>query len=156
MCVQAEARAVLGRIRDRQRPANGSVGEYFSEVQATPSDIRAQLDQLKASYDIVNQEAAGNADWDTHYAEFLRFYADTRPRTEGALAWFRVGLDTRSNIRDRAQRLEEWKAALRKRGVAVSEPVKQPPPEKPSELAAGLKTAAYVGGALLLLSLVRR
>ena len=153
MCIQIGARRVLARIRERQQPANDLVDSVLTIN--TPSDIRAELDQLKASYEVVNQQAKGSPDWDAHYAEFLRFYEDLRPRTEGASSWLRVGSGTLNNIRNRAQRLEEWKAALLNRGVAVPEPEKKPPPDSGS-LQDALKLGLLLVAGLGVLSVVRR
>lgn len=153
MCVQTGARDVLARLRQRRQPAN----DLFDSVLTinTPSDIRAELDQLHASYEVVNQQARGNPDWDAHYAEFQRFYADLRPRTEGATAWLRVGSGTLNSVRNRAHRLEEWKAALLHRGVAVPEPEKKPPPDSGS-LQDTLRIGLLALAGLTVLSVVRR
>lgn len=148
--VQHEARARLARLRSRPRPANDLLDQVLTIH--TPADIRAELDQLRASYDLQHAQAKGRPDWDTHYAEFVRFYEDTRPSTFGVSAWVKVTTATLNNIRQRARRLEEWKAKLQAEGVKVPEPKKkEPPPEQVSDV---FKWGAYVALALLAIKAV--
>lgn len=152
--IQHAARARLARLRGRSQPANDLIDGLVTII--TPADIRAELDELNASYDLVNQQAKGDPAWDTHYAEFKGFYAETRPRTEGVTAYLKTSTGTLNGIRRRAQRLEEWKATLAKKGVAIVEPEKKPPPPMDGGLQDSLRLGLLVIAGLGVLSLVRR
>jgi hypothetical protein len=170
MMIQPGARHVIAIIKARTHgvgttrptlpdglavyPANGLL-EDLVHIDS-PSDVRSALDQLRASYDIVNQQAKGLADWDAHYADFVRFFDETRPRTEGVTAWLKVGQGTIDAIRDRARRLEEWKASLARRNVQISEPAKREPPPSSGALGGLAAAAPWVVGGLVLLSVLRR
>lgn len=150
--VRHGARERLARLRAHRHPANDMLDSVL-EIH-TPSDVRAALDQLRASYDIVNMQAKGRPDWDTHYAEFVKFYEDTRPNTFGVTGWLKISAGTYNAIRQRSRRLEEWKQMLASAGVKVAEPPKKEPPPEP--LGEVLKWGAYVGLALLAIKAVSR
>lgn len=146
--VQHAARERLGRLRARRQPANDLLDSVL-EIH-TPADIRAELDQLRASYDVVNAQAKGRPDWDAHYAEFVHFYEDTRPRTFGVAGYLKVSTGTLNNVRQRARRLEEWKAQLQAAGVKVPEPPKKEPESDWGwlKVAGAAAAAAFALGAL--------
>lgn len=112
-----------------------------------PKDIKNELDALKASFEVVNQTAKGRPAWDAHYQEFQQFYE--RNKDPG---WLNSSYATITSIRERAQRLEEWKKQLTAEGVKVLEPEKQPTanPVKDTIDSAALAVAVGLGALLLL------
>lgn len=112
-----------------------------------PKDIKNELDALKASFEVVNQTAKGRPAWDAHYQEFQQFYE--RNKDPG---WLSSSYSTITSIRERAQRLEEWKKQLTAEGVKVLEPEKKPTanPVKDTIDSAALAVAVGLGALLLL------
>lgn len=122
-----------------------SANAFFELV--LPKDIKNEIDALKSSYDVVNQTAKGRSDWDVHYQEFLQYYEKNKDP-----GWLNSSYATITNIRERAQRLEEWKKKLSGEGVKVLEPEKKPPPS-PTKDAIDSATVALllgIGGVLLM------
>jgi hypothetical protein len=139
--MRSDARDRLAALRQRRRPANDLMGDFFSVT--TPEDIRSELDQLKASYDIVHQTAAGRPEWDTHYQEFAAYYQRTRPR----IGWLSSGQGTIDQLRDRRRQLEQWKQRLSEEGVRVKDPKRaEPPPGAADSFGSLLKWGAVVLG----------
>lgn len=116
----------------------------------TPSTIKAELEALRASYEIVHQSAKGNPAWEVHYAEFQQFYDKNKDP-----GWLTSSFSTVRTIRQRARRLEEWKDKLRSEGVRVQEPAKQDPSggsgSSSSLLPAATALAVLALGGILLL-----
>ena len=112
-----------------------------------PKDIKNELDALKASFEVVNQTAKGKPAWDAHYQEFQQFYE--RNKDPG---WLSSSYATITNIRERAQRLEDWKKQLAAEGVKILEPEKKPAPNPVKDTLDSATVAVAVGlGAFLLL-----
>jgi hypothetical protein len=112
-----------------------------------PKDIKNELDELKASFEVVNQTAKGKPAWDEHYQEFQQFYE--RNKDPG---WLSSSYATITNIRERAQRLEDWKKQLAAEGVKILDPEKKPPGNPVKDTLDSATVAVAVGlGALLLL-----
>lgn len=104
------------RARCASRPANDVLGEIFAID--TPKSVRAELEQLRASYDVVNLAARGRPEWDLHYLEWKRFYEQTKD-----IGWFNnISGGTINQIRDRRRQLEQWKRHLADKGIRVGEP----------------------------------
>ena len=112
-----------------------------------PKDIKNELDALKGSFEVVNQTAKGKPAWDAHYQEFQQFYEHNKDP-----GWLNSSYATITNIRERAQRLEDWKKKLASEGVKILEPEKKPAgnPVKDTLDSAALVIAAGVGALLLL------
>ncbi len=112
-----------------------------------PKDIKNELDELKASFEVVNQTAKGKPAWDAHYQEFQQFYE--RNKDPG---WLSSSYATITNIRERAQRLEDWKKQLAAEGVKILDPEKKPATNPVKDTLDSATLAVAVGlGALLLL-----
>ena len=112
-----------------------------------PKDIKNELDALKASFEVVDQTAKGKPAWDAHYQEFRQFYE--RNKDPG---WLNSSYATITNIRERAQRLEDWKKQLTAEGVKILDPEKKPVPNPVKDTLDSATLAVAVGlGALLLL-----
>lgn len=114
-----------------------------------PKDIKNEIDALKSSYDVVNQTAKGRSDWDVHYQEFLQFYEKNKDP-----GWLTSSYATLTNIRERAQRLEEWKKKLSTDGVKILEPEKKAPPSPTKDAidSASVALLLGIGGFLLMKS----
>ena len=112
-----------------------------------PKDIKNELDALKASFEVVNQTAKGKPAWDAHYQEFQQYYE--RNKDPG---WLSSSYATITNIRERAQRLEDWKKQLAAEGVKILDPEKRPATNPVKDTLDSATLAIGVGlGALLLL-----
>lgn len=112
-----------------------------------PKDLKNEVDALKASFDVVNQTAKGRPGWDAYYQEFLQFYE--RNKDPG---WLSTTSGAMENVRERAQRLEEWKQNLSAEGVKILEPEKKPAGNPVKDTIDAATVALVVGaGALLLL-----
>lgn len=115
----------------------------------SPKDIRNELEALRGSYEVVNQTAKGRGDWDAHYKEFLQYFEKNKDP-----GWLDSSYSTMTHIRERAQRLEEWKKKLAVEGVKILEPEKKQGanPTKDVIDSATVALLLGLGGVLLLRS----
>ena len=112
-----------------------------------PKDIKNELEALRGSYEVVNQTAKGRPAWDAHYQEFTQFYEKNKDP-----GWLSSSYATIKNIRERAQRLEEWKQQLAAEGVKINEPEKKPQQNPVKDTIDSATLAILLGlGAVLLL-----
>ena len=139
-----------GALRLRRRAQ--AISDYVKIY--TPANIRAMLDSLKSSYDVANRNAQGQADWDIHYAEFLKFYKTTNE------AWgITYSQDTVDQIRQRERELGLWQQRLQARGIDAG-PTRSPDTDNTTrdatKLLQTLVKVAAVGGGLYLVAKVIR
>jgi hypothetical protein len=120
-------RNVWANVQVIRVPANASVTDFLNKLTTiyTPSDIRAALDSLKASFEIVNEKAKNYSDWTIFYNSFMEYYKNTRDQ----VGWLSSGQGTIDRIKQYERELIEWQKTLEKRGLDTG-PKRQPDPPK--------------------------